>query len=88
VGILYKIFNLKKKHLLVIGLVWPEPTSSAAGTRILQLIDLFIGQGFDITFASAAQESEFSFDLTSKGIRKENIILNYSSFDESRHRAF
>lgn len=79
---MYKIFNLKKKHLLVIGLVWPEPSSSAAGTRILQLIDLFIGQGFDITFASAAQESEFSFDLTSKGIRKENIALNSSGFDE------
>lgn len=78
---MYKIFNLKKKHLLVIGLVWPEPTSSAAGIRILQLIDLFIGQGFEVTFASAAQESEFSFDLNSKGIQKVSIELNSSDFD-------
>lgn len=81
-GILYKIFNLKRKQLLVIGLVWPEPTSSAAGTRILQLIDLFINQDFEITFASAAQESEFSFDLTSRGIHKAGISLNSSDFDE------
>lgn len=81
-GILQKIFNLKKKHLLVIGLVWPEPTSSAAGTRILQLIDLFIAQNFEITFASAAQESEFSFDLSSKRIHKKTITLNSSDFDQ------
>ena len=80
-GILQKIFNLKRKQLLVIGLVWPEPTSSAAGTRILQLIDLFSAQDFEITFASAAQESEFSFDLESKGIHKEPIALNSSDFD-------
>ena len=78
---MYKIFDLKKKQLLVIGLVWPEPTSSAAGIRILQLMDLFIQQGFEITFASAAQESEFSFDLVSRGIQKETIVLNSSSFD-------
>ena len=73
---------MKKKQLLVIGLVWPEPTSSAAGTRILQLIDLFIEQQFEITFASAAQESEFSFDLSVKGIHKKAITLNSSDFDE------
>lgn len=81
-GILYKIFSLKKKQLLVIGLVWPEPNSSAAGTRILQLMDLFLAQDFEIIFASAAQESEFSFDLHSKGIQKKSIELNSSSFDE------
>lgn len=79
---MYKIFSLKKKQLLVIGLVWPEPNSSAAGTRILQLMDLFLAQDFEITFASAAQESEFSFDLHSKGIQKKSIELNSSSFDE------
>lgn len=79
---MYKIFSLKKKQLLVIGLVWPEPNSSAAGTRILQLMDLFLAQDFEIIFASAAQESEFSFDLHSKGIQKKSIELNSSSFDE------
>lgn len=59
---------MKNKSLLIIGLVWPEPQSSAAGTRMVQLIELFQKQGFNIVFASAAQESEFSFDLKSIGI--------------------
>ena len=70
-----------KSTLLIIGLVWPEPKSSAAGTRMLQLIDLFLEQDFEIVFASAAQESDFSFDLESRNIKKERIELNSSSFD-------
>lgn len=70
-----------KNTLLIIGLVWPEPKSSAAGTRMLQLIDLFLEQDFEIVFASAAQESDFSFPLENLKIRKEKIELNNSSFD-------
>ncbi|WP_395076094.1 glycosyltransferase family 4 protein [Flavobacterium sp.] len=70
------------KVLLIIGLVWPEPKSSAAGTRMLQLIDLFKKQDFDVVFASAAQESDFSFDLKSIGVATQKIKLNSSSFDE------
>ncbi len=69
------------KTLLIIGLVFPEPKSSAAGTRILQLIDLFQEQGFKIVFSSAAQESDFSFDLSSINVEKKSIELNNSSFD-------
>ncbi|MEO8516716.1 MAG: glycosyltransferase family 4 protein [Flavobacterium sp.] len=72
---------MKNKTLLIIGLVWPEPDSSAAGTRMLQLIALFQKQGFDIVFTSAAQESEFSFDLKSIGVATQKIELNSSSFD-------
>jgi len=72
---------LKNKTLLIIGLVWPEPKSSAAGTRMLQLIELFQKQGFDIVFASAAQESDFSFDLKSVNVSCQKIELNSSSFD-------
>lgn len=70
------------KRMLIIGLVWPEPTSSAAGWRMLQLVDLFISQGFEITFASAASKSEHSFPLASKGVMEVEIKLNDSSFDE------
>jgi len=70
-----------KSKLLIIGLVWPEPKSSAAGTRMIQLINLFLEQDFEIVFASAAQESDFSFDLDSLNIKKEQIELNSSSFD-------
>ncbi len=69
------------QKLLIIGLVWPEPKSSAAGSRILQLISVFINQGFQITFASAAQESEFSFDSNDLKIDKVGIELNSDSFD-------
>ena len=51
------------KTLLIIGLVWPEPNSSAAGKRMLQLITLFKKWGYSITFASTALENEFNFDL-------------------------
>ena len=68
--------------LLIIGMVWPEPQSSAAGTRMLQLIALFQEQNYDITFASAAQGSEFSFDLKSINVKTQNIALNCSSFND------
>ena len=67
--------------VLIIGLVWPEPNSSAAGGRMLQLIRLFQEQGWKVTFASAAQESDFMFDLNALGVATEAIELNASSFD-------
>lgn len=70
------------KTMLIIGLVWPEPTSSAAGWRMLQLVDLFNSQGFEITFSSAASKSEHSFPLANKGVMEVEIKLNDSSFDE------
>lgn len=70
-----------QQNLLIIGLVWPEPNSSGAGTRMLQLIHLFLRQGWKITFASAAADSEFMFDVTTLGIEKVSIALNDSGFD-------
>jgi glycosyltransferase involved in cell wall biosynthesis len=69
------------ENILIIGFVWPEPNSSAAGTRMLQLIDLFRQQGWNITFASTAADSEFAFDVTSIGVEKVAIELNNPSFD-------
>lgn len=70
------------KKLLIIGQVWPEPTSSAAGTRMIQLIDCFKKLNVEITFACAASKSDFSFDLISKGIKEVEIQLNDESFDD------
>ena len=56
------------KNILIIGFVWPEPNSSAAGSRMLQLIDCFLAEGAKITFASAAADSEFMFDVRQLGI--------------------
>jgi len=46
------------KKLLVIGYVWPEPNSSAAGSRMLQLLDIFQRQDYQVFYASPALESE------------------------------
>ncbi len=69
------------KHLVIIGQIFPEPDSTAAGKRILQLIDFFIRHEFRITFLSAANSSQQSFDLSSKNIETHIIQLNDSSFD-------
>ncbi len=69
------------QSLLIIGFVWPEPNSSAAGGRMIQLLSMFQKQGFSITFASPAQDSEFMIDLSSYNVDKKSIALNCSSFD-------
>ena len=70
------------KKLLIIGHTFPEPTTTAAGSRMIQLISLFQEQGFTIIFASTASESDKSKDLSSIGIQMESIELNNPSFDE------
>jgi hypothetical protein len=67
--------------LLVIGFVWPEPKSSAAGGRMLQLLKQFQYQGYQITFASAANLSERSYNLSQIDISVRHIKLNDASFD-------
>jgi len=69
------------KKLLIIGYVWPEPNSSAAGSRMMQLIHFFQTQNYRITFASPAQQTEHMVDLTALNIAVENILLNCTSFD-------
>lgn len=71
-----------KRHLVIIGYVWVEPNSSAAGSRMLQLIELFLKNDFTVTFASPAQKSETAYNLTSIGVKEEIIELNSSSFDD------
>ena len=69
------------KTLLVIALVWPEPASTAAGVRMLQLLAVFQEEGYTITVASAASKSEFSEDINLLGIYTEDIKMNDASFD-------
>lgn len=73
---------MKNKTLLIIGMVFPEPKSSGAGTRMLQLIDLFQQQGYQITFASSASDSAFIFDLSTIDVQKISIKLNDNGFDD------
>ena len=69
------------KHLVIIGTVWPEPNSTAAGSRMLQLISLFQKQDYEITFLCSASKSDFSFDLSQISVKTKAIQLNDSSFD-------
>ena len=70
------------KHLVIIGAVWPEPTSTAAGSRMLQIISLFQKKEYEITFLCSASKSDFSFDLTQISVKTNEIQLNDSSFDD------
>jgi len=72
---------LQRKSLLIIGAVWVEPNSSAAGKRMLQLIAQFLERDYKITFASPAQKNEKAIDLISSGINEVAIELNNASFD-------
>ena len=68
--------------LLIIGQTFPEPTTTAAGGRMLQLIEMFTSHGYGITFASSASSSEKSFNLDSIGVTTQQIVINDSSFDD------
>lgn len=70
---------LENKRILIIGFVWPEPKSSAAGSRMMQLISFFKEKGAKITFASTASDSEFSEELND--VDRKQIVLNCTSFD-------
>ena len=68
--------------LLIIGFVWPEPKSSAAGSRMMQLIKSFQEQNYQITFASSCAKTKNAFNLEDINVTQVFIKLNDSSFDE------
>ncbi|MFT4524815.1 MAG: glycosyltransferase involved in cell wall biosynthesis [Bacteroidia bacterium] len=70
------------RTLLVIGKVWPEPTASAAGSRILQLIEAFKNDDWKITLGCAAKRPEHHYPLSKLGVEEVEIELNNSSFDD------
>jgi glycosyltransferase involved in cell wall biosynthesis len=68
-------------NILIIGYVWPEPNSSAAGSRMMQLITAMRAQDWQVTFASPAQLSEHMADLAQYDVLCQEIELNNASFD-------
>ncbi len=62
--------------------VWPEPQTSGASTRVLQLIACLKTAGFKLTIASTASRSPLSAELETDGIKTASIRLNDSSFDD------
>ncbi|WP_256737609.1 glycosyltransferase [Pseudomonas sp. dw_358] len=73
--------SLTRLCVLVVGYVWPEPRSSAAGGHMMQLLGSFLSAGWQVTFASPATLGEHKADLAELGIAECAITLNDSSFD-------
>ena len=71
-----------KQHIFIIGSVWVEPKSSAAGSRMLQLIQSFLSQDWSITFGTVSQKNSNSIDLTKLGVTVVSLELNATSFNE------
>ena len=70
------------KRLLVIGHTYPEPATTAAGKRMMQLLSVFKDMKFEITFATTASRTTYSEDLTQHDITTQEIVLNDDSFDD------
>ena len=70
-----------QQHILFIGSVWPEPASSAGGSRTVQLMELFLSREWKITFASTAANSPYMIDFSAWNVSKVSVLLNDASFD-------
>ncbi|MCF6243835.1 MAG: glycosyltransferase family 4 protein [Sulfurovum sp.] len=69
------------KKILIIGYVWPEPNSSAAGSHMMSILRLFKKQNWQVEFSTPAQTSEHAINLENEGISTQSITLNCDSFD-------
>jgi len=69
------------KKVLVIGYVWPEPNSSAAGRHMMSILQLFKQNNWQVEFSTPSQPTDHMIDLSSEGISSKSINLNCDSFD-------
>lgn len=67
--------------LLIIGHTFPEPTTTAAGVRMMQLIELFKSYQYKVVFATTAATTEWSESLSAHEVQVEAIQLNDAGFD-------
>ena len=67
------------KTALLIAKQWPEPASTAAGRRTLDILDLLSDAGYQIEIGSPAQPTPFQ---ASTGYGEHQIEVNESSFDD------
>lgn len=73
---------MKNKTVLIIGLRYPEPKSTAAGSRMLQIIQLIKSFGYNIHFATANPINEFSANLNDFEIPVHQLTLNTSQAND------
>ena len=72
----------KQLKVLIVGYVWPELTSSAAGLRDWNLVKSFQKQQWQVLYSSQAKENQFSTQLKSEGVTAVRHASNDSQFDE------
>jgi len=72
---------LTSTSILIFGLHYPEPQSTGAGVRMMQLISMLQANNFDIHFVTTSPKGEFSSDISSLGLKTYKIALNDSSTD-------
>jgi glycosyltransferase involved in cell wall biosynthesis len=65
--------------VLIIGKTWPEPKTTGAGVRMMQLIDVFKNKGFEVIFCAAAAKTEYSESLST--ISTYTIKINDDEFN-------
>ena len=70
------------KTVLVIGAVWPESNSSAAGQNMSGLLRAFYQHNFSIVFASAAADSQHADDVSEYDVTNVPISINDDAFDD------
>lgn len=68
-------------RVVIIGHLLPEPASSAAGSRMLELISFFREADNEVVFASAAQNVTFSIAQKDLDAQLVTIELNSDSFN-------
>ena len=67
--------NLNTKKLLIIGHTYPEPSTTAAGGRMMQLIQFFTGSNYEITFVSTASKGEKSANLIAQNKKTPRLYI-------------
>lgn len=70
------------KKVLIIGYVWPEPNSSAAGSHMMSILRQYTQQNWQVEFATPSQPTDHMIDLASEGVSSQKIALNCDSFDQ------
>lgn len=70
------------KKLLIIGRHFPEPSTTAAGGHMLDIIQCFQEIDYAVTLCSASPMGEKAEDLKTLGVETAHVQLNDSSFDK------
>ncbi|MEJ6547671.1 MAG: glycosyltransferase [Flavobacteriaceae bacterium] len=70
-----------QKKLLCISTVWPEANATAAGTRLLGVLEFFKSDGYQIYIAATSTDEKLRTAIQELDFTTERILLNSSSFD-------